>query len=89
MAKVAADANAAFGTVSGVAARADFGANSQLDKEATLRMLRVYDTNASYLIPDLERDLPELHKEAKQSFINTMLGSPDFTNALFTHYTPG
>jgi hypothetical protein len=89
MSKIAADENAEFGSLAKVAHVIDCmdDANSYLEKEAVLEMFRPYaDSNEGSILPDLCRDLPEMPKEAKQTFVHTMLNSIDFTNALFHHY---
>jgi hypothetical protein len=85
--KIEADPNAPFGTLNKVAA-ADYGPNSYLegDKDAVVNMFRTYSDEAGYIVPDLSRDLPMMGKLAKQTFVNTMVKSPDFANALLVHY---
>jgi hypothetical protein len=85
--KIASDNSAPFASLQKIAHNLDVNdANSHLEKEAVLEMFRPYATDTSVAYPSLSRDLPKLHKSARQRFVNTMVGSPDFANALFSCY---
>jgi len=63
----------------------DSDPESLIDSATCRAMLRKLNTKTEY--PTL-LDVPKLGKEASRRFLDTFLTKPDFTNALFTFYTP-
>lgn len=81
------DGTNVYQSYSSLGKSASFDANDLIDDDGWVGMTRILDTN-DYKAPSLSEGLSILGKEARETFVNTLLKNAEFANAMFQHYTP-